>query len=249
MNKKLSAGLSIVVILYLCSSPASLPAEQTRDFSGDNWLTMETPRLDHQRIYYGTFQAQPRREPREPREPRVQPVIKTEIEDVPTFAEVEAAKAKATAEAAMEMSQRAEEIAREAREEARQARAISEKALEAANQGITRANEAVSLVNLSIDRINEINEKLTQDIARVRFDMEQKHREFAETIAGIQQEIEEFKIQLPEIYMVKRSDYLIKIATIVYGDGSQWRRIFEANRDKIRNPNLIFPGQTLTIPR
>lgn len=35
----------------------------------------------------------------------------------------------------------------------------------------------------------------------------------------------------------------------VYGDGRDWRRIYEANRGAIRDPDLIHPGQELRIPR
>ncbi len=49
-------------------------------------------------------------------------------------------------------------------------------------------------------------------------------------------------------YTVKSGDSLSKIAKAQYGDGSQWKRIYEANRDKISNPDLIHPGQELTIP-
>jgi nucleoid-associated protein YgaU len=34
-----------------------------------------------------------------------------------------------------------------------------------------------------------------------------------------------------------------------YGDGRKWRRIYEANRDAIRDPNFIHPGQELRIPQ
>jgi nucleoid-associated protein YgaU len=34
-----------------------------------------------------------------------------------------------------------------------------------------------------------------------------------------------------------------------YGDANQWRRIFEANRDQIKNPDLIQPGWKLRIPK
>ncbi len=34
-----------------------------------------------------------------------------------------------------------------------------------------------------------------------------------------------------------------------YGDPTKWPLIYKANRDKIRNPNLIYPGQVLRIPR
>jgi nucleoid-associated protein YgaU len=49
-------------------------------------------------------------------------------------------------------------------------------------------------------------------------------------------------------YTVKSGDSLSKIAKQHYGDGNQWRRIYDANRDKIKNPDLIHPGQELTIP-
>ena len=50
-------------------------------------------------------------------------------------------------------------------------------------------------------------------------------------------------------HTVVAGDTLSAIAQHVYGNASQWPRIFEANRDQILNPNLIFPGQTLRIPQ
>ena len=52
----------------------------------------------------------------------------------------------------------------------------------------------------------------------------------------------------PKTYTVAAGDSLSKIAKSVYGDAKQWRRIFEANRDQIKNPDLIHPGQILKIP-
>lgn len=49
-------------------------------------------------------------------------------------------------------------------------------------------------------------------------------------------------------YTVASGDSLSKIAQREYGDASKWRTIYEANRDKIKNPDLIHPGQVLTIP-
>ena len=51
-----------------------------------------------------------------------------------------------------------------------------------------------------------------------------------------------------QTYTVKSGDSLSKIAKRVYGDASKWQRIYEANRDKIKNPDLIHPGQEFTIP-
>lgn len=49
-------------------------------------------------------------------------------------------------------------------------------------------------------------------------------------------------------YTVKAGDSLSKIAQREYGDGSKWRAIYEANRGTITDPDLIHPGQELTIP-
>ncbi len=51
-----------------------------------------------------------------------------------------------------------------------------------------------------------------------------------------------------EVYTVVAGDSLSKIAKRYYGDANLWRRIFEANRDQIQNPDLIRPGQKLKIP-
>ena len=47
---------------------------------------------------------------------------------------------------------------------------------------------------------------------------------------------------------VQAGDSLSKIAKREYGDANKWHAIFEANRDKIKNPDLIQPGQVLTRP-
>jgi nucleoid-associated protein YgaU len=52
----------------------------------------------------------------------------------------------------------------------------------------------------------------------------------------------------PRTYKVVAGDTLSKIAKRHYGDANQWRRIFEANRDSIENPDLILVGQVLRIP-
>jgi uncharacterized protein YidB (DUF937 family) len=52
-----------------------------------------------------------------------------------------------------------------------------------------------------------------------------------------------------ESYVVVAGDSLSKIAKRLYGDANQWKRIFEANRDRIKDPDLIQPGWKLRIPR
>lgn len=49
-------------------------------------------------------------------------------------------------------------------------------------------------------------------------------------------------------YTVVSGDSLSAIAKREYGDASKWHAIYEANRDTIKNPDLIHPGQKLRIP-
>ena len=51
-----------------------------------------------------------------------------------------------------------------------------------------------------------------------------------------------------QTYTIASGDSLSKIAKHFYGDASKWRQIFEANRDVIKDPDLIHPGQTIKIP-
>lgn len=51
-----------------------------------------------------------------------------------------------------------------------------------------------------------------------------------------------------QTYTVVKGDSLSKIAKQFYGNANQWKRIYEANKDVIKNPDLIYPGQTFTIP-
>lgn len=52
-----------------------------------------------------------------------------------------------------------------------------------------------------------------------------------------------------QYYVIKSGDTLSAIAKQFYGDPNKYPRIFEANREVIRDANLIFPGQKIRIPR
>ena len=49
--------------------------------------------------------------------------------------------------------------------------------------------------------------------------------------------------------VVARGDSLWALSRLAYGDGGRYQAIFNANRDKIQNPNLIYPGQTFVVPQ
>ena len=52
-----------------------------------------------------------------------------------------------------------------------------------------------------------------------------------------------------EYYEIASGDSLWKIAAEHLGDGNRYPEIFEANREVIQDPDLIFPGQKIRIPR
>jgi nucleoid-associated protein YgaU len=76
-------------------------------------------------------------------------------------------------------------------------------------------------------------------------------------MAGNVQGVSEVKIdklQAPpvtekiEYYIIKKGDTLSAIAKQFYGKPNDYPKIFEANREVIKDANLIFPGQKIRIP-
>ena len=69
-------------------------------------------------------------------------------------------------------------------------------------------------------------------------------------VDALQEEIEYYE-NLPKVHVVEDGEFLQKISGYerIYADAAKWPRIYFANKDKIQDPNLIFPGWELTIPR
>jgi nucleoid-associated protein YgaU len=51
-----------------------------------------------------------------------------------------------------------------------------------------------------------------------------------------------------EFYVIQKGDSLSAVAKHFYGDANAYPKIFEANREVIKDPDLIFPGQKIRIP-
>jgi nucleoid-associated protein YgaU len=51
-----------------------------------------------------------------------------------------------------------------------------------------------------------------------------------------------------EDYTIEKDDTLQKIAKKFYDSYSQWTKIYDANRDRIDNPNVLKPGVTIRVP-
>ena len=76
-------------------------------------------------------------------------------------------------------------------------------------------------------------------------------------MAGNVQQVGEVKVEGQQAalddgtqyYIVKAGDTLSAIAKQFYGDASKYPRIFDANREVIKDADLIFPGQKIRIPK
>ena len=51
-----------------------------------------------------------------------------------------------------------------------------------------------------------------------------------------------------EYYVIQKGDTLSAIAKRYYGNAKDYPRLFDANREVIKNPDLIYPGQKIRIP-
>lgn len=50
-------------------------------------------------------------------------------------------------------------------------------------------------------------------------------------------------------YEIQKGDTLWKVASEFYGNGAKYTAIFDANREVIKDPDLIYPGQKIRIPQ
>jgi nucleoid-associated protein YgaU len=76
-----------------------------------------------------------------------------------------------------------------------------------------------------------------------------KSADFSDVTGGSSsQNVPDAPAQQAQTYTVVSGDSLSKISKRIYGDASKWKKIFEANTDQIKNPDLIHPGQVLKIP-
>jgi nucleoid-associated protein YgaU len=55
-------------------------------------------------------------------------------------------------------------------------------------------------------------------------------------------------IRTGETVIIRRGDNLWRISRRMLGQGIRYTVIYEANRDQIRDPALIYPGQVFDVP-
>lgn len=72
-------------------------------------------------------------------------------------------------------------------------------------------------------------------------------------VEGIAQVDDQMEVVNPEpeadFYTVERGDSLSKIAKKYYGNAMRYPEIFEANKPMLKDPDKIYPGQVLRIPK
>ena len=54
--------------------------------------------------------------------------------------------------------------------------------------------------------------------------------------------------KMTQLSIIKRRDNLWRISRELYGKGIRWSTIYQANKDQIRNPRWIDPGQVFILP-
>ena len=139
------------------------------------------------------------------------------------------------------------------KKEEEKATAVSSVALNTAK--ITAMKNAVAKLNLPVkDLALELNGEVVTAYGQAET---QYAKELVILTLGNNADIREvddrMSVVAPEpeavFYEVKSGDTLSKIAKEQYGDAKKYNAIFEANTPMLKDPNLIYPGQTLRIPK
>jgi nucleoid-associated protein YgaU len=87
-----------------------------------------------------------------------------------------------------------------------------------------------------------------EEIDRLRKERQEEQKAGGLATEAGQAEQPAAKAPEPRIYVVQQGDSLSQIAKNLYGDASRWRKIYEANKDQIKDPKILRPGQELHIP-
>ncbi len=161
---------------------------------------------------------------------------KKEARELAREAEVDARIAESMAKRIKEEEKRRAEEALEAKRLARQE---AERAIAKTKEVINKAEKENKEVGVAKDKLKKAREALGKE----RFKEAKKIAREAKGLAL------KAGAKLPEYHKVKKGETLKIIAKKIYGDPEKWILIYGANRDKIKNANIIHPGQILSIPK
>ncbi len=117
-----------------------------------------------------------------------------------------------------------------------------------AEEYITYYQQREAIANQQYAELSGKNSELESQISAVN----QEANSIVQWTADEKALLSEFDKKVKE-YTVKKGDWLSKLAEYeeIYGKGNYWKWpvIYRANRDQIKNVDLIYPGQTFNIPR
>ncbi len=119
-------------------------------------------------------------------------------------------------------------------------------------QGELSEEEAQAKIKEYRDCEEEANLTIAEEGDKVDA-LEAEIAELNDRIAAVKAEIADLKKKKFDIYEVKEGDWLSKLAEYpqVYGRGNyrRWPDIYRANKDLIKDPDLIYPGWKLKVPK
>jgi len=85
------------------------------------------------------------------------------------------------------------------------------------------------------------------DLEMEKADKESELSELETDVAELREKVRSCPAVVDDLYRVEPGDYLAKIAA---KEGiSNWKKIYELNKDKIKDPNVILPGWDLNLPK
>lgn len=113
-----------------------------------------------------------------------------------------------------------------------------------AEKAIAAANEAIKAANASSEKSIAVANQTIAEINRLRATI--KMQEEQEPI--LKEEPIPPDISTSKSYTIKRGDTLSSIASKYYKDAGKWKKIYNANKGVIKNPDLLIPGTKIVIP-
>ena len=125
-------------------------------------------------------------------------------------------------------------------------------ALDACNQREAAASARISDLDGQIADVRRQISDLDSQISQVRSEISGLNQRVSSTQGELTRAKDELeRVRYPDSYTVIKGDCLWNIAKkdYIYNDPFKWPRIYESNKDKIKDPDLIYPKQVFTIIR
>ncbi|RLE14697.1 hypothetical protein DRI96_01070 [Candidatus Aerophobetes bacterium] len=170
--------------------------------------------------------------------------LKTDV----SLAKEMAATAKAEADQIIEKMQALEELQKKVNTMAM--------SLDNLKTDVSLAKEMAATAKAEADQARRETRELAGEVKRNRELFLSKIEKILKGAAKVEEKLKSKQLKLKpkakaRIYIVKKGDSLWRIAGYpnIYNDPAKWKKIFEANKNRIPDPRLLYPGQKLIIPQ